>query len=88
MTCWRDEESERDGLGLMIDHAAAKETSITMALHPDLVFMEYLAADPVGPVAVAGLDPRTNAGPELGNRILSMQGDRMAGVLRGLLGKR
>jgi creatinine amidohydrolase len=86
--CWRDEEAEKDGLGLMTDHAAANETSITMALHPDLVHMEHLPADPaVRLVGVAGLDPRTHANADVGHQILRLQEDRMVWILREELRK-
>lgn len=84
--CGRDDESEKDGLGLMTDHAAANETSITMALYPELVHMEYQPSDlSVKLVAVAGQDPRREASAEKGKRILRFQLDRMAGILRAAM---
>lgn len=78
--CWRDDES--DGLGIQTDHAAANETSLVMALHPDLVQMENLPQDPdVWPVAVGGKDPREHASPETGRRAIEMQAERMAALL-------
>lgn len=70
----------------MTDHAAANETSITMALQPDLVHMEHLDSDPgVAPVAVDGSDPRTNASRERGELIMRMQEERMTAMLRDAL---
>ncbi len=80
-TCWREDES--DGLGIQTDHAAANETSLTMAIRPELVEMENLNPDPgAWPVAVSGDDPRTEASPERGKRAIAMQADRMAEILR------
>ena len=78
--CWRDDES--DGLGIQTDHAAANETSLMMALHPELVQMENLPRDPATwPVAVSGDDPRTHASPELGRKAIDLQAERMAALL-------
>ena len=82
--CWRDQEE--DGLGVQKDHAAANETSLTMALHPDLVHMEYLPQDPnEWPKAISGRDPRLYASVEVGRQIIQMQGERMEGILRATL---
>lgn len=75
--CWREDES--DGLGIQTDHAAANETSLMMALHPDLVEIENLDPDPeVSPVGVSGEDPRTAASAERGHQAIEMQATRMA----------
>lgn len=55
--------------GLMTDHAAANETSITMALRPELVHMERLPKEGV-PVASWGRDPRRYASAEFGRELL------------------
>ena len=82
--CWRDDES--DGLGIQTDHAAANETSLVMALHPDLVQMDNLPQDlDRWPVSVGGQDPRTDASPERGRKAMRMQVERMAGLLRETL---
>lgn len=82
--CWRDDES--DGLGIQTDHAAANETSLVMALHPDLVHIDRLPSDPdVWPTAVGGKDPREHASPETGRRAIEMQVERMAALLREAL---
>ena len=78
--CWRDDES--DGLGIQTDHAAANETSLMMALHPDLVQMANLPQDPdQWPLAVGGRDPRQHASPELGRKAIETQAERMADLL-------
>jgi creatinine amidohydrolase len=86
-TCWREQEdNETDGLGLQKDHAAANETSLTMALHPDLVHMEYLPQDPQEwPKAILGQDPRLYASPEVGRQIMEKQGERMESLLHAAL---
>jgi len=82
--CWREDES--DGLGIQTDHAAANETSLMMAVRPELVRLDQLDPSPdVWPTAVSGQDPRTEASAERGRQALSMQADRMAGLLREAL---
>ena len=86
-TCWRTEETdwqaEEDGLGIQTDHAGANETSLMLALHPELVRMERLPRDPhVWPEAVLGEDPRAHASAEVGRRAIRLQGERMARLLR------
>lgn len=83
-TCWRDDDS--DGFGIQTDHAAANETSLMMALRPELVQMGNLSKDPaVWPLAVGGKDPRTNASPEVGKKAVAMQVQRMTKLLREAL---
>ena len=78
--CWREDES--DGYGIQTDHAAANETSLVMALRPDLVEMENLDPDPNVPLlGVGGDDPRLNASPEKGRKAIAMQVERMARML-------
>ena len=85
--CWREDES--DGLGIQTDHAGANETSLVMALRPDLVQMENLDPNPdVFPLAVGRLDPRKHASPELGKKAIKMQAERMEKLLRKALGDR
>jgi creatinine amidohydrolase len=70
----------------MTDHAGANETSLVMALHPELVHMEHLSPDPAArPVAILGEDPRTHASVAFGEQVLGRQFERMAGLLRGAL---
>ncbi|MBC8228655.1 creatininase family protein [bacterium] len=81
---WRQDES--DGLGIQTDHAAANETSLLMALRPELVQMENLPEDlDVWPVAVGGKDPRIYASGEQGKKAIAMQVERMADILRKAL---
>ena len=83
-TCWRDEET--DGMGVQTDHAAANETSLVMALRPELVQMENLSADLNDkPVAVGGKDPRTDASRPTGQQIVRQHVDRMTKMLRQAL---
>jgi len=85
LTCWGS-EVDGEGLGIQVDHAAMNETSLMMALHPELVDLTALPADPtVWPVGVGGSDPRVHASRELGLRIIALQKERMAGLLRALL---
>lgn len=84
LSCWREDES--DGLGIQTDHAAANETSLVMAIEPDLVRMQALGDDlGARPLAIDGEDPRTAASPERGRQAISLQVDRMAVLLRQLL---
>jgi len=83
-SCWREDES--DGLGIQTDHAAANETSLMMALHPDLVHMDNLDDDPaVWPTAVDGEDPRIHASAERGRKAIALNVARMAEILRKAL---
>ena len=87
LNCWGSEH-DREGLGIQVDHAAMNETSLVMALRPELVQMENLPKDPDRwPVAVGGKDPRTFASAEVGQRALELQTERMAGILREALGR-
>lgn len=53
-------EDIQDAWTSMIDHAARNETSLMLALRPDLVALDRLDADPdVWPQGVAGDDPRS-----------------------------
>ncbi len=78
--CWRGDES--DGFGIQTDHAAANETSLMMALHPELVEMGNLDPNPeVPPLGVDGDDPREHASPEVGRKAIDMGVERMVEVL-------
>jgi len=55
----------------MTDHAAANETSLVMALRPDLVNINRLEND-TPPVAVWGKDPRLNASIEEGRKLIQL----------------
>jgi creatinine amidohydrolase len=85
--CWGS-PYDREGLGIQVDHAAMNETSLVMALRPDLVQMDRLPKDlDRWPVAVGGKDPRIHASPELGRRAIALQLERMAGILRDMLAR-
>lgn len=85
--CWGS-QYDKQGLGIQVDHAAANETSLVMALRPELVQMGRLPDDPnVWPVGVGGQDPRTNASPERGREAIRLQKERMADILRKALTK-
>ncbi len=80
-TCWRNNES--DGLGIQTDHAAANETSLMMAIKPALVKIENLPKDMnEKPLGLDGKDPREFASSEEGNKIISLQVERMAKLLK------
>jgi creatinine amidohydrolase len=81
--CWGS-EYDRQGMGLQVDHAAMNETSLVMALRPELVQMDRLSKDR-WPVGVGGKDPRKFASPELGRKIIELQKERMAKILRKAL---
>jgi len=86
-TCWGS-EYDRKGMGIQVDHAAMNETSLVMALRPELVQMERLPKDPDSwPVGVGGRDPREFANAEIGHEILKIQTERMAKILRQALAK-
>jgi creatinine amidohydrolase len=85
LICW-DEVNGDAQTGLMTDHAAANETSLMLALHPDLVKMDLLPADPqVWPRAIMGADPRVYASAESGREILRKNLAWLEKVLRQLL---
>jgi len=84
-TCWGS-EYDSEGLGIQVDHAAMNETSLLMALRPDLVQMDRLQHDlDDWPVGVGGRDPRIYASAELGEKALTLQVARMATILREAL---
>jgi creatinine amidohydrolase len=85
LVCWGSEYDE-NGLGIQVDHAAMNETSLVMALRPELVHMERLPNDlNQWPVAVGGRDPRVHASPEVGRKALALNGERMSVILRSML---
>jgi len=74
---------DQDGLGIMVDHAAANETSLMMHFVPQFVKMNQLSPDTeIWPEAILGKDPREFANPELGKKIILMQKDRMIQLLK------
>ena len=85
--CWGSEYDQK-GMGIQVDHAAMNETSLVMALRPELVKMERLPIDPNSwPVGVGGKDPRKFASAKLGHKILKLQTERMTKILRQALDK-
>jgi creatinine amidohydrolase len=84
--CWDPSAGMDDELGIQMDHAAANETSLMMALHPDLVHLENLFPDPGDwPMAIIGKDPRQFASAEKGRQAIRKQASRMAALLRAEL---
>jgi len=82
LSLWDGEGKDRE-TGFQVDHAAANETSIMMALYPSLVHMDHLPRDPAEqPLATIGKDPRTHASPAHGQRIVATNLDCMEAVLR------
>lgn len=78
--CWG--ESNNNGLGIMVDHAAKNETSLMMVFRPELVQMENLPADTtLWPVGVGGKDPRLFASREFGQKAIDIQTERMTKIL-------
>lgn len=85
LSCWNPADPDR-ATGVQTDHAAANETSLMQALHPDLVFMDRLPPDPaVWPTALSGEDPRTHASPARGQEIIRKNLEWMAQVLHEAL---
>lgn len=81
-TCWGS-EYDKEGLGIMVDHAAMNETSLMMALRPDLVQMDALPKDlNEWPIGIGGKDPRVHASEELGQKIIDLQLTRMKKIMR------
>lgn len=88
LICWNIQNWDRE-TGLQTDHAAANETSLMMALHPDMVKMEQLPTQPSEwPRAIKGEDPRLHASAEMGHKIISKNLAWMENVLRQALQKR
>jgi creatinine amidohydrolase len=86
MTVWRDKDQRDPDTEFQYDHAAMNETSIMMALHPDLVHMENLSKDKKKrPLAIIGKDPRTHASAKHGENIIRLHLDRMESILKDQL---
>jgi len=87
-TLSRPEDERKEDMEFQSDHAAMNETSIMMALHPELVHMENLPKDPdEWPLAVGGKDPRKYASAELGDKIIKQHLERMEKILKDQLAK-
>jgi creatinine amidohydrolase len=67
------------------DHAAKWETSILMALRPELVDLSRLPPAPAPLEGVFGGDPRTEASAELGRKVVEAMAGEMAELGRKLL---
>ncbi len=81
--CWNRDAARTDHLGLMIDHAAANETSLMMALHPELVHMQQAPTDlNIVLTGVGGRDPRTHASAEYGEACMAAVGAGLLDALR------
>ena len=86
MTLWRNKNQRNPDMEFQNDHAAANETSIMMALHPDLVHMENLPKDKqIRPLAIIGRDPRIHASPKHGEKIIQLHLKRMEKLLKNQL---
>lgn len=83
VSCWFDELMEKD-LGFQADHAAKNETSITMALRPELVEVERLPKDE-WPRGVNGKDPRAFASEEHGKKVIEANVNRLADTLEKIM---
>ena len=84
-TCWGG-EYDRQGLGIQVDHAAMNETSLVMAMRPELVQMDRLPDVSKGwPVGVGGKDPRIHASAEFGRKAIKLQTERMSKILRNAM---
>lgn len=70
-------------LGIMTDHAAANETSLMLAAHPELVALENLPENQ-WPQGVGGRHPRT-ATAEAGEAAFHAQTERLALLLHAAL---
>jgi len=86
MTLWRNKKQRNPDMEFQYDHAATNETSIMMALHPDLVHMENLPKDKKKqPLAIIGKDPRTHASAKHGEKIIQLHLNRMESILKDQL---
>ena len=75
-------------LCFICDHAAANETSLMMALRPELVQMENLPKDTSEIlIGVGGIDPRIHASKAFGKEIIDFQFTRVVSVLKAELDK-
>ena len=83
-TCWKDGEPPR--MGLQTDHAATNETSLMMALRPDLVKLGNLPKNLNDkPLGLLGEDPRKHASSEAGKNIIELQVKNMTKLLKAQL---
>jgi len=79
-TCWQKGDTAE--FGLQTDHAAANETSLMMALRPELVDLNNLPKNmSEKPLGLIGKDPRAIANSEFGKKIIYLQVGNMAKIL-------
>ena len=79
--CWNKGEAPK--VGLQTDHAAANETSLMMALKPELVQISNLPKNiNKKPLGLLGEDPRKHASDDLGRKIIERQIKNMETLLR------
>lgn len=71
----------------MLDHGALWESSVLLALRPDLINMEALGPGPLDQLSgpVLGRDPRGAASASLGNSVLNLALERISGAVERLL---
>ncbi len=71
----------------MLDHAGIWETSLALALCPDLVNLDALGSEPlqIKTSAVIGRDPRNTASASLGLSALNLAADRLSSAVIQLL---
>lgn len=74
----------------MLDHAALWESSVLLALRPELANLAALGGGPLIPTesGVIGRDPRDTASPSLGISALNLAAERMVVAVRDLLERR
>lgn len=73
-------------MGLQVDHAAMNETSLVMALRPELVQMDNLTSNTdQWPVGIDGKDPRVYANAEIGHKIIEIEVDHMSAILKNAI---
>jgi len=86
LTVWQTKNKRRPDTEFQYDHAAANETSIMMALHPELVHIENLPKNPKKkPLATIGKDPRKHASAKHGQKIIQLHLNRMEKELKNQL---
>ena len=86
LTVWRGKDKRKQDMEFQADHAAMNETSIMMALHPDLVHMKNLPKDlKEWPLAISGKDPRIYASAKHGEEVIGFHLDRMEKILKDKL---
>lgn len=80
-TCWKKGKLAK--FGLQTDHAAANETSLMMALRPELVNIRNLPSNvSEKPLGLMGKDPRKFANSDIGKQILNFNLNKMANFLK------